>query len=43
MSRYDRRRKSYGLGHFLLDLILIFLTGGLWLIWMVFKFLRKNS
>lgn len=33
--------KKYGFWRFILDLFLIFLTGGLWLIWMVFKFIRS--
>lgn len=27
----------------LLDFILVFLTGGLWLIWILIKYLRNNS
>lgn len=34
--------KKYGLGRFLFDLFMIAITGGLWLIWMIFKFLRSN-
>lgn len=34
-------RGRYGLGSFLLDLFLIFITGGLWLIYMIFRALRK--
>jgi hypothetical protein len=30
-------------GHPLLDLILVFLTGGLWLLWMVVRYLRANT
>ena len=37
------RGKKYGFGSFLIDLILTSLTGGLWLVWIVFRFLRKNS
>ncbi len=36
------QKKPYGLGRFLLDLFLIAITGGLWLIWMIFKFIRKG-
>ena len=36
-------KKKYGILNFLLDLVLTGLTGGLWLIWIVFRFLRKNS
>ncbi len=41
--RYDRRRKQYGLLHLLVDFTLTILTGGLWLIWIVIRFLRNNS
>lgn len=36
------RRKQYGLGRLLLDLILVFLTGGLWLVWILICFLRNG-
>ena len=36
-------KKKYGIFNFLLDLVLTGLTGGLWLIWIVFRFLRRNS
>lgn len=36
-------KKKYGFFNFLLDLILIGLTGGLWLVWIVLRFLRRNS
>lgn len=36
------RRKRYGLGHFILDIFMVVVTGGFWLIWMVFRFLRSN-
>lgn len=29
-------------GHPLLDMLLVLLTGGLWLIWMLVRFLSKN-
>ena len=32
---------GYGLGKFILDLVLIGATGGLWLIFIVLRFLRK--
>lgn len=35
--------KKYGLGKFIIDIILVCVTGGLWLWWLLFKFLRKNS
>lgn len=34
------RSSSYGLGSFIFDLILIFLTGGLWLIWIFVREMR---
>lgn len=36
-------KKKYGFGSLLLDLFLTFITGGLWLIVIVVKFLRTNS
>ncbi|QED11589.1 membrane protein [Arthrobacter phage Qui] len=38
-----RSRKRYGLGKFLFDLILGFLTCGIWWIFLLFKFFRTNS
>lgn len=35
-------KKKYGPGRFLFDLFMTAITGGLWLIWIVFKFLRTN-
>lgn len=32
-----------GKGGLLLDVILVFATGGLWLVWIVVRFLRSNS
>lgn len=37
-----RVKKSYGFGHFLFDCFMITITGGLWLLWLVLKFLRSN-
>lgn len=34
--------KKYTLGKFILDLFLTSITGGLWLIWILFRFLRNN-
>lgn len=34
---------KYGLGRFLIDLILTALTGGLWLVYLIFKFIRTNT
>jgi len=36
-------KKKYGLLHFLFDVFMVGITGGLWLLWILFKFLRKNS
>ena len=36
-------RKKYGLLRFFLDVFLVIITGGLWGIWLIFKFLRSNS
>lgn len=37
------RKKSYGLGSLIVDLVLTLLTGGLWLIVILIKFMRSNS
>ena len=36
------QKKPYGLGRFLLDLFLIAITGGLWLIWIFVREMRKR-
>lgn len=36
-------RKRYGFFHFLLDVVLVIITGGLWGLWLLFKFFRTNS
>lgn len=33
-------KKKYGLGRFLVDIVLGVLTGGIWWIWLLFKFIR---
>lgn len=33
--------KKYGFWNFILDLFLICITGGIWGIWMIFKFIRS--
>jgi hypothetical protein len=33
----------YGPGNFIMDCALIFFTGGLWLIWMIFREMRKRN
>lgn len=35
--------KRYSFWSLLVDLMLTSLTGGLWLIWLLIKFLRKNG
>lgn len=40
MSHCKRR---YGFWRFMLDLVLTCLTGGLWLLWLVIRFLRTHS
>ena len=35
-----KKRGAFGI---LLDLILTCMTGGLWLIWIIIRFLRNNS
>lgn len=40
---YCRRRRRYGLGHFLFDLVMLSVTGGLWIIWIIIRELRNAS
>lgn len=35
-------RKPYGIGHFLIDCLLTFMTGGLWLIWVFVREMRSR-
>lgn len=35
--------KRYTFLHFCFDMIMTLITGGLWTIWLFFKFLRSNS
>lgn len=35
-------RRKYGLGSFLLDVILTLVTGGLWLIWIFVREMRRH-
>ena len=39
----SRKVKKYTTAHLLLDLVLVFLTGGLWLIWIAIRFMRSNT
>ncbi|WKW86861.1 hypothetical protein SEA_CONLEY_75 [Gordonia phage Conley] len=36
-----RNTRKYGLGNFILDVLLTFLTGGLWLIWIFCREMRR--
>lgn len=36
------RNTKYGVGAFLLDMLLLFLTGGLWLIWIFVREMRNR-
>ena len=38
---YTPPRKKYGLGRFGIDVLLTFLTGGFWLIWIFVREMRK--
>lgn len=40
MARNTRRR-SYGLFNFLLDIVMFLITGGLWLIWIFVREMRR--
>ncbi len=35
------KQKHYGFCHLALDFILVWLTGGLWLIWLLIRYLRS--
>lgn len=35
--------KKYGFWRLVFDMFMICITGGLWLIWIVVRFLRNNS
>jgi hypothetical protein len=36
------KKKHYGFFHILFDFILTILTGGLWLIWLLIRYLRNH-
>lgn len=36
-------KKKYGTGHLIFDVFMCLITGGLWLIVIVIKYLRRNS
>lgn len=35
--------KKYGLGKFMVDALLTWITGGLWLLWVLFRFIRTSK
>ena len=37
-----RTQKRYGVGHMLFDLFMLLITGGLWLIWIIARYLRTH-
>lgn len=39
----SRRKSNYGILHFLLDLLLIIVTGGIWLLWIVFRYFHRRT
>lgn len=38
-----KKTKQRGIFGLLIDVILVFVTGGIWLIWLIVRFLRNNS
>lgn len=42
MNVYVSSRKKYGFWNFVLDCTLVFLTGGLWFIWIFVREMRKR-
>ena len=36
-------KKKYSLGGLIFDFIMVMITGGVWLIWILIRFLRANS
>lgn len=36
-------KKKYGILSFIFDLVMISLTGGLWLLWIVLRYLRRRD
>ncbi|WP_288878314.1 hypothetical protein [uncultured Bacteroides sp.] len=43
MSRKSGGKKKRSTAGLILDVILVFATGGLWLIWILVRYLRNNS
>lgn len=41
MSRSTCRRRRYGLLNFLFDVLMVVITGGLWLIWIFVREMRR--
>lgn len=40
---YKGKNNQRGVLGILFDIIMVFLTGGLWLLWILIRFLRNNS
>lgn len=43
MSRKKANGKKRSTAGLILDVILVFATGGLWLVWILVRYLRNNS
>ena len=43
MTRRTLNQRTYGIGNFLLDIFLLIITGGIWGIYLLFKFFRSIS
>jgi len=39
----NRNYKKYGIGNFILDCLLVALTGGFWLIWIFAREMRRRN
>lgn len=37
------RPKRYGFLRFMLDVVLTIITGGIWLLWMAFSYIRRRT
>jgi hypothetical protein len=40
--QFGKPKKKYGFWHLLLDFILVLATGGLWLLWLIIRYLRNH-
>lgn len=36
-------KKKYNIGNAIFDIFMCFITGGLWLFWILIKYLRSNT